>query len=126
MEKSGFTLLEVLVALAVVSIAFAALYKAISTSIIQTNHLKEKTTKYWVAIQGIRMIQSGILGFHSQPSMNHKTNMFHRTWYWQAVRQPSPITSVELITVSVSLNPNGPFTDSLSAGYYHELPNQDE
>ena len=117
-KQGGFTLLEVLLALAIVAIAFTALYQSIISSILQTQRLKEKTIKHWVAMQGVAMIQLGAIELSPQPAITKKTVMFHHAWYWQINHQPTPIKSVELITIKVGAHQTGPFTDPLYAFYY--------
>ncbi len=117
-RHTGFTLLEVLLALTIIAIAFTALSQSMISSILQTQRLKEKTIKHWVAMQGMSMIQLGAIELSSQQPATKKTKMFHHTWYWQITHQRTPTKSVELVTIKVAAHPTGPFTDPLYAFYY--------
>lgn len=46
---SGFTLLEVMVALAVIALGMAAVIKTVTTTTSNTIYLRDKTFAYWVA-----------------------------------------------------------------------------
>lgn len=52
-RQRGFTLLEVMVALAVVAIALAALIKGGSQSAVTAAHLRDKTFAHWVAMNRV-------------------------------------------------------------------------
>lgn len=52
-KRQGFTLLEVLVALAVVAIALAALIKGGVQSATTTAHLRDKSLAHWVAMNRV-------------------------------------------------------------------------
>lgn len=52
-SQRGFTLLEVMVALAVVAIALAALVKGGSQSAVTAAHLRDKSFAHWVAINRV-------------------------------------------------------------------------
>jgi general secretion pathway protein I len=52
-SQRGFTLLEVMVALAVVAIALAALVKGGSQSAVTAAHLRDKSFAHWVAMNRV-------------------------------------------------------------------------
>lgn len=52
-HKRGFTLLEVMVALAVLAIALAGVMKAVSSHTANAAYLQEKTLAHWVAMNKI-------------------------------------------------------------------------
>lgn len=52
-RQSGFTLLEVLVALAVLAIALAAAIKAVSSHVSNESYLKERSFAHWVAMNKV-------------------------------------------------------------------------
>lgn len=117
--SDGFTLLEVLLALAIISIAFVALMNAVSHSTILAERLKTKTLKHWVALEGVHMIQLGLLTVPVGTVSSQKTALFNQTWYWRAEVSKTPLDTVEKITVTVGKRHAGPFTDPLYAFKYH-------
>jgi general secretion pathway protein I len=115
-RNCGFTLIEVLLALAVIAIAFTALLKTTAQDVAFTRRIKEKTIHHWVALQGVHMIQLGLLPLHQE--VTEKTNMLGETWYWRAQVTPTPLKSLEKICITVSKRSSGPFSSPLWAYRY--------
>lgn len=57
-RQRGFTLLEVLVALAVLAIALAAAIKGISSHVSNESYLKERSFAHWVAMNKVAELRS--------------------------------------------------------------------
>ena len=117
-SHKGFTLIEVLLALAIISIAFTALLKATAQDIEATHRIKDKTISHWVAAQGIAMIQLGLINSQGNQTISEVTTLFNQRWYWRATLKATPLPKVQAITVTVSKSPEGPFRDPLLA-YRH-------
>jgi general secretion pathway protein I len=114
-NKSGFTLIEVLLALSIIAIALTALIKATAQSVMGTERIKEKNISHWVAMQGVTMIQLGLLNVSNNQEVSEVTQMLGQTWYWHAKIQPTAIPNMEQINITVSHHQNGPFGDALIA-----------
>ena len=114
-KQRGFTLIEVLLALAVIAIALTALLKATGQSVIYTQRINDKTISHWVAMQGIAMIQLNLLTITPGQDVNQVTKMLGENWYWRAKLSNLPSNDLQQITITVSKNQSGPFTDSLTA-----------
>jgi general secretion pathway protein I len=77
----GFTLLEVLVALAILAIALAAVIKTTTENVENTRYLRDRTLAHWVAMNVLTEI-------HVQkkwPSLGKKEGtamMAEREWFW--------------------------------------------
>jgi general secretion pathway protein I len=117
-RQSGFTLIEVLLALAIIAIALTALIKSTAQNVSNTHRIKEKTISHWIAMQGTAMIQLGLLPLKVNQEVTQVTTMFGQHWYWRAKIIKTPLKSVEQITIKVSSNQAGPFTDPLVAFRY--------
>ena len=104
---SGFTLLEVLVALVVVAVAVAALGRAGSQALDSQAELERRTWALWVADNALAELQlePGVSTGQRQGS----SDMGGRTWYWEMLIQPAP--GGELLRVDVAVH-DGPSGDS--------------
>lgn len=117
-NESGFTLIEVLLALAVIAIALTALLKATSQNIDNTRRIKEKTISHWIAMQGVSMIQLNLIQVNSSQESTQLTSMLNQKWYWRAKVSVTPIKPVQKITIYVSQKQEGPFREELTAFRY--------
>lgn len=118
--KSGFTLIEVLIALSIIAIALTALLKATAQNIENTHRIKAKSISHWVAMQGVAMIQLDLLKVTPSQESTQATNMLNETWYWRAKLSNTPLKHVQQITISVSSNQLGPFREELIAYRYNQ------
>lgn len=114
----GFTLIEVLLALAIIAIALTALLKSTAQTIESTNRIKEKMIGHWVAMQGITMIQLHLVQVNLTQENTQVTTLMGMSWYWRTKLDPTPFKNVQKITLSISLNPAGPFHEELTAFRY--------
>lgn len=117
-SNKGFTLIEVLLALAVIAIAMTALLKATAENISGTTRLKDKTISHWVAMQGIAAVQTGILNLNPGQEITQVTSILGQAWYWRVKITDAPVESMQKITVTLSKNQSGPFTDPHTAFRY--------
>jgi general secretion pathway protein I len=117
-SQSGFTLIEVLLALIIIAIALTALIKAIAQNVENTHRIKQKTISHWVAMQGVALIQLGLLQINPNQETTQETFMLGTHWFWRAKVSATPKKSVELITLSVSTQKSGPFREELYAFRY--------
>ena len=118
--NKGFTLIEVLLALMVIAIGLAALLKSTAQSISNTQRIKEKTVAHWVGMQGVTMVQLGLLPVKLNQDISQVTSIFGQKWYWRVNVVKTQMKSVQLFTVKVSKNQAGPFNNSLVAFRYVE------
>lgn len=115
---NGFTLIEVLLALAVVAIALTALLKASSQNVIHMNQIKEKSISHWVAMQGITAIQLGLIPIQSNQEISQVTTLLGQRWYWRAKLSATPVKTTQQITIVTSRDSSGPFRDKIIAYRY--------
>lgn len=84
MKNKGFTLIEVMVALAIIAIALAALIKASGNHTRSAGYLKSKTLAHYVAMNEVAKLQTE----NAWPDLGTKkddTEMAGVTWYWTRV-----------------------------------------
>ncbi|CAM4421145.1 MAG: Type II secretion system protein I [Legionella sp.] len=117
-KASGFTLIEVLLALTIIAVALTALLKAIAQNVEHTQRIKEKTVSHWVAMQGVAMVQLGLLQISQSQETTQDTTMLGEHWFWRVKTSTTPIKSIQLITISVSTEKAGPFREELHAFRY--------
>lgn len=96
----GFTLIEVLVALAIVAIGMAAVLEALTSSANTAVYLQEKTLAEWVALNRIETVRlSGSLPGTGTSSDN--IDYAGRTWQWQQKVTDTRIPNMRQIEVDV-------------------------
>lgn len=117
-SHSGFTLVEVLLALAIIAIALTALLKSMAQNVENTHRIKQKTVSHWVAMQGVAMAQLGLLQINQNQETTQDTVMLGEHWYWRAKATNTSQKSLQLITISVSPQQSGPFREELYAFRY--------
>ena len=114
----GFTLIEVLLALAIIAIALTAMLKVTAQNIANTQRIKEKTVSHWIAMQGVSMVQLNLIQVTSAQESTQVTSMLNQKWYWRAKVASTPIKHIQQITISVSQKQAGPFYEELTAFRY--------
>ncbi len=77
----GFTLLEVMVALAVLALGMAAVIKTVTTTTSNTIHLRDKTFAYWVAQNQLAEIEL-TTGSPKTGYTDGEEELAGLTWYW--------------------------------------------
>lgn len=90
---SGFTLIEILVALTIIAIALGALIKASGNHTSTASYLKNKTLGHWVAMNELSLLQAE----KKWPDLGTEkkyTEMADHEWFWtREVRElPDPTT----------------------------------
>jgi general secretion pathway protein I len=110
-NQFGFTLIEVLVALAILSIALTAIIKATSQNIKDTVYLQQKTLALWVANDLINEVRAGIMKVSEETdtSMEEK-EMFGQQWSYHANLLVTPNPRIKKINIEVyDANTHTPF-----------------
>ena len=103
----AFTLLEVLVALAVASIGLAAVIKVAGGNAYNAQYLQERTLAQWVAMNQLAVVQ-GLNQLPDKGTTSGKDEIGGRTWYWQQEVKDAPINFVrkELAQLQTYLRTN--------------------
>lgn len=100
--QSGFTLLEVLAALIIVSLGMLGVIEAVSQTASNGSYLRDKTLAHWVAMNQLTKTR-----LESRPPKIDETSdeieMADRRWRWTMKITQSPVESVRRIDISVRL-----------------------
>ena len=96
----GFTLIEVLVALAIVAIGMAAVMGALTSSANMISYLRDKTLAQWVALNQITNLR---LSGQQPPTgvSNGDTDFAGRSWHWRQEVVATEVPGIERIDISV-------------------------
>ena len=99
-RSGGFTLIEVLVALAIVTIGMAAVLGTLSSSADTVSYLRDKTFAQWV---GLNQIANLRLSGQIAPTGNSEgdTDFAGRKWHWRQDVAATQIPGVVRIDVSI-------------------------
>lgn len=104
---TGFTLIEVLVALAILAIALSGLIKGGSDNAVNAAYLGEKTMAHWVAMNKVAELQLQM----KWPAIGvrHGTaEMGDQEWRWETEINTTPDRDVRRLVVTVSgINDDG-------------------
>jgi general secretion pathway protein I len=114
-RPAGFTLLEVLVALAVLAIAMGAIINAATQSIASTAYLRDQTFASWVARNQVneRLLDSE--PWPGEGSLQGSAEMADRAWRWQVRFAKTDDPDLRRIEVTVRAAENGPILSTLTA-----------
>lgn len=117
----GFTLIEVLIALSILAIALTALLKSMAQTVDSMHRIKQKTLNHWVAMQGIRMVQLGLLNINPSQETTQDTKMLGEHCFWRAQLSSTSQKNIQLISIYISNTKTGPFQLSLQGFKYSKL-----
>jgi general secretion pathway protein I len=112
-NSAGFTLLEVLVALAVVAIAMGALLKSGVGGTATAMHLEEKLFANWVATNRLAEMQVG----PEWPAVGETTGMSPmagRDWYWRQSVSATPDSDMRRVDIEVGGTQQGFITRAVA------------
>jgi len=107
MRARGFTLVEVMVALAIVAVALPALLLALSQQADDTAYLRDKTVAQMVAankLAEIRLIVGSTRNLQAGRSNGVET-MVGRDWHWWVETVATPVEKFFRIEIRVALDP---------------------
>lgn len=117
----GFTLLEVIVALGIVSVGILGVSRAMSGHITTLNHTEQRVLAYWVASNQLESLR--IAG--TQPIVGTVTgneSMGGRSWYYQQQTQPTADPLLFRIDVKVFSDVNSEEAVGEMFGYLLKQP----
>jgi general secretion pathway protein I len=101
----GFTLLEILIALAILAIALSSIIAVASNQSMNVSYLRDKTLAHWVAMNKITELRVT----NEWPKTGTKKGdeeMGLRKWYWEREISKTPDDRVRQVEIRVYLNKN--------------------
>ncbi len=104
-KNSGFTLIEVTVALLVLAIALSAIIKAVSDTISNASYLRDKTIAQWVAMNKITELHVSDL-LPATGSTTGEMKMAGREWFWKTTITSTEDDYVHKLSVEVKAERN--------------------
>jgi len=90
-SDKGFTLIEVLIALAVIAISLGAILSTSGSQAQQATYLKQKSIAHWVAMNEMTRLQVE----NSFPSLGDEkgsTEMANHEWFWTRTTKELAVT----------------------------------
>ncbi len=117
-HSRGFTLIEVLAALVIVSLGMLGVIEAVSQTANSGAYLRERTIAHWIAMNRVTEVRLE----QQQPKIAKSTDeveMAGRKWRWSMEVTQTAVESIRRIDVSVSLA-DAPADSSLAtvSGFY--------
>jgi len=101
-QQLGLTLIEVLIALAIVAIALTAIIKAATQNIRATDYLQQKIVANWVGLQVVNEARLGLLAVPAMTEgVQHTTVMLGQAWSWHARQLATPNKRIAKVVVDV-------------------------
>jgi general secretion pathway protein I len=118
MKNSGFTLLEVLIAVAILSIAIAGLLTNFQSQIKATKIIQDRIMQHWIGKQGLAMVKLGLIDPTTAQQTTQKTILFGKTWYWRIKLTREGSQEFQKITILTNKHQSGEFKPIISGYYY--------
>lgn len=118
-NKQGFTLLEVLIALVILALAFSSAYYSLNNSTRHLISLRDKTAAEWVGLNVIANAQ--LARIPPSGTINGTDNMFESQWNFQLNVQSTPDVNVSQMFVTVRKSVP-PYTSIQLVGYLFKNP----
>ena len=111
----GFTLLEVLVALAVLAIAMGAVIGATTQSVNTVGVLRDRTFASWVALNKGQRTAAVPTAWPDEGSRRGETELANRVWRWEARFDKTDDPDMRRLEVTVWAGEGGPVLGKLVA-----------
>jgi general secretion pathway protein I len=114
-RRRGFTLIEVLVALAIVTVGMAAVLGTLTSSADTVSYLRDKTFANWVALNQIALVR--ISGQLPAPGKSDgDTDFAGRKWHWHQEVTTTQVPGI--VRMDVSVRPADAASTDSDRGWY--------
>lgn len=122
-KNRGFTLIEVMIALAIVAMALPAFMTLVSSQLRGSGFIREKTQAYWIAEDQLtrlnlrhKLIDQLVL----PDTENGVVEVSGVEWFWEINSQDTEVENFKRIDIRVSLNSEKENTLALLSGFMNE------
>jgi len=118
-SRRGFTLLEVMVALAILAIALAAIIKASSEYAENLRYLRDRTVAHWVAMNVLTEVRI----YQRWPSVGKQQGqmmMADHQWFWQLHVAETVDIQLRRLEVQVRIDEQAPEVLAVLVGFVGE------
>ena len=99
--SSGFTLVEILVALAILSISLSAVLYVVNQNTNNLSQLKDKTFAHWVAMNKASEFRIKPDLIKSSRQLSGQYSLAQREWQWNAQLQPTEDNDLYRLVIDV-------------------------
>jgi general secretion pathway protein I len=115
-RQQGFTLVEVLVALAVLAIALTAVMRTMAQAIDATATLRERNVALWVAQNRLAEHQMR-RDWPAADTMNGDTEIAGEKWLWREQVSTTPEATIRRIEITIRRQADSEDTQARLVGY---------
>lgn len=112
---AGFTLLEVLVALAVLAIAMGAIIGVATQSVNTVGYLRDQTFASWAALNKVNELLLATEPWPTEGSSKGNIDLANRAWRWETRFQKTQDPDLTRLDVTIRADDNGPVLSALTA-----------
>ncbi|MDX1900699.1 MAG: type II secretion system minor pseudopilin GspI [Gammaproteobacteria bacterium] len=119
-NEKGLTLIEVLIALAILGIAFTAVIHTTATNIRQTTYVNNRTLATWAGLEIMREVQLKLRTVPLDAATTGTINMGDQPWQFQIAMSKTPNAAIQKITVNVFSSENTANSYATLNGFYDE------
>lgn len=112
-RSTGFTLLEVLVALVILALALGALIKTTGDQVVLLADLDERTQGFLIAENQLHRFQAERL-WPEAGTRKDRVDQAGRRWFWQASFESTPDPDLRRVVLDVRTAEDGPIAARLT------------
>ena len=123
-RAQGFTLIEVMVALAVVAVALPAMITLVMSQLDGSGAIREKTFAFWVAeneLTRIRMQQREFPSMKMPEQAKGTVNMGGMQWYWEMESEETESMVEDFYRVDIAVYYGGAQTSDRPGGSVSDI-----
>ncbi len=120
-KNSGFTLIEVMVALVIVGLALPAMLLRMQGILDHTSYINRKTYAYWLAENKMQemIIAQKLEGNVTKTRKRQDSEEFAgQEWYWKIEMQETAVPKMVRMEIAVGLDEDEPLANL--SGFLHE------